>query len=403
MSRILIASVAALACASLAPTPAVAGFDWGGDCSSGSGSFVEFVPQGTFSEVGEIPEGKVGVSIDLESPRDVDIQLIDVWTGTEIIAWPNGLLNGPSYGCTTFDAVEYCWSGYNGDQTSDGKGNESIEINGTTNRPLVMKAFGYQAGDSDVSYAFSGDPTCYEIGEGNFQQFIPQNGVETIGDIPLGKVNVEIELNAGGGNDLDVQLIDAIDGTEIVAWPSGILSGAGQQQTTYHGMTITWSGYNGINGNWGHESIEIAGAVTRPLTMRAFGFQSGDAEVDYEWGDGVGATCGGIAALQCDDGLFCKEWQTNVPADPAGACHTEMWCMSDSTAQNDCGNVIHPMVPGFFSCFEFSCSWQACANPTDPRYTYVATSVAQCSVLRYVCPPNEDFFSNACGCGCVAN
>jgi hypothetical protein len=23
-------------------------------------------------------------------------------------------------------------------------------------------------------------------------------------------------------------------------------------------------------------------------------------------------------------------------------------------------------------------------------------------VIRFVCPPNEDFFSNACGCGCFA-
>ncbi len=384
----------------LLATPAYGSFDWGGDCTSGDGNFVEFVPQAAFAEVGVIPAGKVNVDIELTSANDVDIQLIDEATGTEIIAWPNGLLNGPANGCATYEGVEYCWSGYNGDQTANGKGNEFIQINGTTNRSLVMKAYGYQAGNSDVTYSFGAEPTCYEIGDGAFAQWIPQNGISTIGDIPMGKVNVEIELQAGGGRDLDIQLIDGIDGTEIIAWPSGILSGAGSQTTTYQGMTIQWSGYNGINGNWGHENIVISGAVTRPLTMRAFGFQSGDADVTYAWGDGVGDTCGGIAALQCDDGLWCKEWQQGDIADPAGACHTELWCMSDATAANDCANVIHPMIPGFFSCPEFSCSWQACAAPSDPRYTFVSNSVAQCQVIRFVCPPNEDFFSNACGCGC---
>jgi hypothetical protein len=384
------------------PGVARAGFEWGGDCTSGSGTFVEFVPQGTFSEIGGIPTGKVDVTIELESPRDVDIQLVDVQTGTEIIAWPNGLLSGPSYGCTTYEGVEYCWSGYNGDQTAQGKGNETIEINGTTNRPLLMKAYGYQAGDSDVTYSFFAEPTCYEIGSGAFSQFIPTNAVETIGDIPVGKVNIAIELNAGNGRDVDVQLIDGISGTEIVAWPNGILNGPTTAQTTYQGMTIVWSGYNGIGGDWGHESIEIVGAVTRPLVMKAFGFQSGDAEVTYAWGEGVGDTCMGIANLQCDEGLWCKAVQQGNISDPAGECHTELWCGSDAAAGSDCANVIHPMVPGFFSCPEYSCSWQACANPSDPRYSYVATSLAQCQVIRFVCPPNEDFFSNACGCGCFA-
>ncbi len=398
-----VVSIAVLVLLLLVPTAALAGFDWGGDCTSGSGTFVEFINQGSLTEVGEIPSGKVDVTIELESPRDLDIQLLDLDTGTEIIAWPNGLLNGPSGGCTTYEGVEFCWSGYNGDQTPAGKGNEFIEINGTTNRPLLMKAYGYQAGDSDVTYSFFAEPTCYEVGDGAFAQYIPQNGIETIGDIPMGKVNIDIELAAGGGRDLDVQLIDSVDGTEIVAWPGGILSGATTQSTTYHGMQIVWSGYNGIQGDWGHESIEIVGAVTRPLTMRAFGFQSGDADVTYSWGAGVGASCMGSGAISCQDGLWCKQLQQGSILDPEGECHTEMWCGSDSGSEADCSNVIHPMVPGFFSCFEFSCNWQACSNPTDPRYNYVSDSVAVCQTVRYLCPPNEDAFSNACGCGCISN
>ena len=393
------AALLALATSLLVPVTAHAGFEWGGDCSSGGGTFTEFVPRNQTMSVGVIPAGKRSVEVALESDMDVDIQLIDVQTGTEIIAWPSGLLNGATEDCTTYEGVTYCWSGYNGGQTGATLGNEWIRINGDSNRDVELKVFGYQAGDSDVTYSFDAVPTCYEVGDGSFSQYVPQSDVVTVGEIPQNKVNIAIELQAGLGKDVDVQLIDAIDGTEIVAWPNGILNGPETDSTMYRGMEIVWSGYNGINGNWGHESIEIVGAVTRPLIMKAYGYEAGDADVTYSWGDGAGATCLGIATLQCQPGLWCKAVQVDV-ADAAGSCHTELWCESDASAQADCSNVMHPMVPGFWGCEEYSCGWNACGAVNDPDFSYVSTDADQCKVIRFTCAADEEYFINQCSCGC---
>ena len=128
-----------------------------------------------------------------------------------------------------------------------------------------------------------------------------------VGDIPAGKVNVEVALQANNGADVDVQLFDGP--TAIVEWPGGLLSGPTAQSVYYKGMTIRYSGYNGIS-NRGHESITIEGEVTTTLTMKAFGYQAGTANVTYKWGNGAGNTCMGIGALQCGAGLQCKAVQT---------------------------------------------------------------------------------------------
>lgn len=391
----------AIASLFMLPAAAHAGFEWGGDCSSGAGTFTEFVGKFQTLEVGVIPAGKRSVEVELDSEEDVDIQLIDVATGTKIIAWPNGLLNGATEDCTTYEGVTYCWSGYNGGQAPGTLGNEWIRINGDSNRDVRLLVYGYQAGDSEVTYEYDAVPTCYEIGDGSFSQYIPLNDVVVVGEIPQNMVNVSVELIAGQGRDVDVQLIDGIDGTEIVSWPSGILNGPAAQSTTYRGMEILWSGYNGIGGDWGHESIEIVGAVSRPLIMKAFGYEAGDAEVTYSWGAGAGATCLGIAMLSCDPGLWCKAVQTWV-SDPAGSCHTELWCESDSSAAADCANVMHPQVPGFFGCEGYSCGWNACGAVNDPDFSYVSTDANQCAVLRFVCGAEETYFINQCGCGCQA-
>lgn len=338
-----------------APGTALAGFDWGGDCDGGKGSFTSAIPYRDTLVVGTIPTTKKDVRIALESPVDTDVQLIDVATGHAIIAWPHGDLNGATQACTWYHNVQYCYSGYNGD--GQNLGHEWIEIRGTTNRELEMRAYGYQAGQADITYSFSASPTCNEIGSGLFVQPISQNATIEVGEIPAGKVGVVIELQEKMGRDVDVQLHDATTGTAIIAWPNGLLSGATEQSVTYAGMTIRYSGYNGVNNNWGHERIEIEGEVTRTLVMKAFGYQAGTADVTYSWGKGVGATCMGIASLTCEPGLVCKEVQTGV-SDPAGACHTETWCLNDATAATECSNLAHPATPGAWGCERFTCVWK---------------------------------------------
>ena len=126
-------------------------FNWGSDCSAGSGGFSEAIARNATTTIGDIPSGKRNVRIDLRSAEDVDIQLIDKATGHEIIAWPSGDLSGASEQCTSYRGVTYCYSGYDG--VNGEQGNEWIEVRGNTERVLVMKAFGYAAGDADVTYS----------------------------------------------------------------------------------------------------------------------------------------------------------------------------------------------------------------------------------------------------------
>ncbi len=337
------------------PAVASAGFDWGGDCSEGSGEFEQFIHHQAVAFVGDIPTGKRDVFIELEADTDVDVQLIDVITGTEIIAWPSGMLSGPSDECVDFDDVTYCYSGYNGDQSPWGLGDEWIEIIGATNRPLEMRAFGYAAGQALVTYEFGAASNCNETGDGAFAQWIPQQGFVDVGTIDAGTVNVSIDLLAENGRDVDVQLIDPATGTALIAWPDGLLSGPDVESLQWGGMLIEYSGYNGIDGDWGHESIDIWGETTRPLLMKAYGYQSGYADVAYAWGGGTGEPCTSDAA--CEDGLFCKQDTDSVYYE--GACHTAEWCGSNATADIDCSTSSQDFGFGFFRCEQHECTWMS--------------------------------------------
>ena len=338
-------------------------FDWGGNCDSGDGSFSQAIPyQGSGVTVGEIPTGKANVRISLAATNDVDIQLITEG-GHEIIAWPNGDLNDAGQGCIDYNDVEYCYSGYDG--VGGNPGHEFIQINGITNVALNMKAWGYESGDAIVDYSWEAVDTCNEKGQGRFSRYIPQRNTVVIGDIPANKINVKVELTAAGGKDVDVQLYDGA--TAIVNWQGGLLSGATSGDVEYRGMTIKYSGYNGIGGNWGHETIEVVGRVTRTLTMKAYGYQAGTANVEYEWGIGAGERCGGRAnppLPSCSEGFVCKG--PGLMLDAPGGCHTEFWCDSNYdysgtsggiALMNQCGTLMHPAVPGNWGCEEFRCKW----------------------------------------------
>ena len=148
----------------LTQTHAEADFDWGSWCDGGNGSFSIQTEQQVVV-VGEIPPGISGVEIYLVSTNDLDIQLYDKETNTEIIAWPSGILNGVGRQSTDYQEVTIEYSGYNGDQMLTGRGNEYIKIPDTTNRPLIMKAFGYTASSAVVNYTWTGCEGSIRIAE----------------------------------------------------------------------------------------------------------------------------------------------------------------------------------------------------------------------------------------------
>jgi len=151
-----------------------------------------------------------------------------------------------------------------------------------------MKAFGYKAGYAKVDYSWEGKANCSDSstpnasGSGDFEQQIVSKDIVTVGDIPPKVNNLYITLKSD--EDVDIQLYDKDDGTKIIVWPDGILNGHDKQTTSYQGMQIEWSGYNGDGTGLGHEYIKITGETTRNLTMKAYGYQAGYANVHYEWG-----------------------------------------------------------------------------------------------------------------------
>jgi hypothetical protein len=129
---------------------------------------------------------------------------------------------------------------------------------------------------------------------------ILQGSLINVGQIPVGKLSVNIQLQSV--EDVDIQIYDLEDtsqfgeGRAIVAWcgsPNcniGELNGSGLGQTLYPtnsagGVRVAvyeYSGYNGVNGVKGDEYIRVD-ETTRTLMMKAFGYRAGTAVVSYSF------------------------------------------------------------------------------------------------------------------------
>lgn len=123
-----------------------------------------------------------------------------------------------------------------------------------------------------------------QLGGGEFQQHIPPKGVIDVpGDIPPGIKNLYIELNAQV--DVDIQLYDIDHNQPLIGWKIGALIDSGKHASAeYHGITIEYSGYNGIIcGDRGHESIKITGTTQDHLRMKLYGYKEGDATLTYSY------------------------------------------------------------------------------------------------------------------------
>jgi len=122
-------------------------------------------------------------------------------------------------------------------------------------------------------------------GSGTFAQHINAYGTDkenavTVGTIPKGIQGLEVNLTSEA--DVDIRLY-ADNGDKIVHWPSGILKKAQKETKSYKDTKVTYSGYNGVNGKRGHEFIKVEGSTPSLLTMKAFGYNEGDATVNYSW------------------------------------------------------------------------------------------------------------------------
>lgn len=135
-----------------------------------------------------------------------------------------------------------------------------------------------------------------------------------------------------------------------------------------------------------------------------------------------GQFCGGIAAIQCPEGLVCVDDPTDScdpqqgGADCGGICvHPDAQsrpecnygdpCMSYvSQDPNECTALLFQCPEGSTAFFnECGCGCkhtQKACDYQDPKRRYVSQDPAQCAAIRFVCEPGESAFFDECGCGC---
>jgi len=126
-------------------------------------------------------------------------------------------------------------------------------------------------------------------GSGTFEQeiiYYNQDGKKdyenaaTVGVIPAGIQGLKVSLRSD--EDVDIRLYGE-NNDKIVHWPYGIMSFSYAQTKPYKNVPISYSGYNGVDGEKGHEFIIVLGTTPTIMTMKAFGYQAGYATVNYSW------------------------------------------------------------------------------------------------------------------------
>merc|ERR1712093_89966 len=130
-------------------------------------------------------------------------------------------------------------------------------------------------------------------GKGNFEKKLKRGKRAKVGIIPAKQNNVEVTLKTK--KDVDLEVWGPQGKIAIVAWncashnkihktPTKCLDTSYKRSIKYAGATIEYSGYNGQNGNLGHEYVKIKGKSAEALTIQAYAYRAGTAKVDYSWG-----------------------------------------------------------------------------------------------------------------------
>jgi hypothetical protein len=292
---------------------AVAGFDFGSGCKSGSGTFIKSLPERYSTEnVGIIPMGKFDIVIRLSSSEDIDITLFDLSNttffaeGKALVQWceEKDVKAGKNCGMrnATEETIEYegmiiTYSGYEGDGVN--WGNEFIRIQGETSVNLMMKAYAYKTGNATVDYEWGASQTecCKGVKNacgGTFSASLEEGQVLKIGEIPVGKGDLNVTLLSSV--DIDIQLYDLDDteswqeGQAIIGYCEdpeicnfGNLTSDSYINGTYRDRIYTYSGYDGFGRSPGNEYITIDGVTNRNLLMTFYGYKQGNATVVYSY------------------------------------------------------------------------------------------------------------------------
>lgn len=263
-------------------------FGGSGGTNGGGGSFTKFVPKNDRAIIGTIPQGIRDLYIELTAENDLDIEL---WHGDVfVVGWiadgKDAIIYSGSEISHSYNGTDITWSGWNG---VNGKlGNEYIQINGVTNSTFEMRVFGFSSGNVEVVYSWAGiendEGSTAADGQGNFTKYVPRGDRVVIGTIPKGISNLSIDLSAS--QDLDIELYDGdffvvgwkVDGQSAYIYHNAQVTGY------YNGVSITWSGWDGVDGKFGNEFIRINGTTQNPFQMKVYGYKAGDVEVDYNWG-----------------------------------------------------------------------------------------------------------------------
>ena len=226
------------------------------------------------------PKGRP-MKVELTSPKDVDIQLIDMLTDTAIVHWQNGVVKGDA-SCGIFEGVEYCYSGYSG-----WPGNPEMSTSTSMEPPTGMS----KCSPSDIrpgrlmEYSWEAPQTVWMPGKGNLIR--PSSKMMWWRWEPFPpKKNVLVNLEAD--SDVDIEhhgTRPSWRGSGSTAQPlRPCLDSALAATFDYEGMTLSYSGFNGVDGQVGNEFIQIDGVLTQPLTVKAFAYAAGTAKVTYSWG-----------------------------------------------------------------------------------------------------------------------
>jgi len=254
----------------------------------GGGQFSKFVPQDDRVLIGKVPVGVKDLKVSLTASSDLDLEL---WDGDVfVVGWESegrrALLYSETGIANDYNGTHIAWSGWGG--IDGAAGNESISIRGVTKTTFVIKAFGYNAGSVRVEYSWSGTDIDGPAanGAGRFSKMVPQNGRAVIGTIPAGVESLEIDLTAQ--HDLDIELWD--DDVFVVGWQvngeKSLIYRDSPVTGLYKGVKISWSGWDGVDGQKGSEYIRISGTTQNAFLMKAFGYQEGEVSVEYRWGLG---------------------------------------------------------------------------------------------------------------------